>query len=64
MVRYSLSCMTLSFTTPRRFIPTHHKADPSMKPGRVKENPVVIVWLEVCGLIQRCDEGSFWATSF
>src|SRR5215218_5547826 len=28
MVRYSLSCMTLSFTTPRRFIPTHHKADP------------------------------------
>src|SRR6185369_2028146 len=28
MVRYSLSCMTLSFTTPRRFIPTHHEADP------------------------------------
>ena len=28
MVRYSLSCMTLSFTTPRRFIPTHHEASP------------------------------------
>jgi hypothetical protein len=38
MVRYSLSCMTLSFTTPRRFIPTHHKPalDPQPSLERMK----------------------------
>src|ERR1043165_3671896 len=38
MVRYSLSCMTLSFTPPRRFIPTHHEVSPrsSTLKGKVK----------------------------
>jgi len=41
MVRYSLSCMTLSFTTPRRFIPTHHKIDP--RPSTFQERMKIMV---------------------
>src|ERR1044072_1946421 len=41
MVRYSLSCMTLSFTTPRRFIPTRHEADP--KPSTFETERLTIM---------------------